>query len=316
VDEALASILAQTLQAFEVLVVDDGSIDRTPHLLAEWALQDSRIRVVTTPREGIVTALNRAAAEAQGTFFARMDADDIAHPERLERQIEHLAANPTVGACGTRVRYVPRSILRDGTRRYEKWINSVVTPAEIERDLFVECPIPHPSLVVRRQAFETAGGYRDLGWPEDYDLILRLWEAGYGLGKVSEVLLNWRERPDRLSRSDPRYGEDAFRRCKAHFIGRRVAGRPIVVWGAGPVGKAFASSLRDEGHEVVAFIDLDPRKIGQTIHSAPVIHPSAIGDYVGTYVVAAVGSKKARTEIRISLHAAGFREPEDCCAVA
>jgi len=315
-DEALASIVGQTLQPCEVLVVDDGSIDETPHLLAEWALRDSRIRVITTPREGIVAALNRAAAVAQGIFFARMDADDIADPQRLERQIEHFAANPTIAACGTLVRYVPRSILRDGIRRYERWINGVVTPEDIERDLFVECPIPHPSLVVRRKAFEAAGGYRDLGWPEDYDLILRLWEAGYELGKVPEVLLNWRERPDRLSRSDPRYGEDAFRRCKAHFIGRRIAGRPVVVWGAGPVGKAFALSLRGEGHEVVAFVDLDPRKIGQTIHSAPVIHPSAIGDYVGSYVVAAVGSKKARTEIRIALRAAGFSEPEDCCAVA
>ncbi len=169
---------------------------------------------------------------------------------------------------------------------------------------------------MRRTAFEREGGYRDTGWPEDYDLILRFWEAGYPLGKVAEVLLEWRERPERLSRTDGRYGEQAFRRCKAHFLGRRIAGRPVVVWGAGPVGKAFARAIQNEGHEVVAFVDLDPRKIGQTIHGALVIHPAAIAEYQTAYVLAAVGSPEAREEIRASLRAAGFREPEDCCAVA
>ena len=106
-----------------------------------------------------------------------------------------------------------------------------------ERDLFVECPIPHPSLVVRTAAFERVGGYRDTEWPEDYDLVLRLWQEGYRLGKVPEVLLEWREGDQRLSRTDPRYGEEAFRRCKVHYLGHRLAGRSVVVWGAGPVGR-------------------------------------------------------------------------------
>jgi hypothetical protein len=214
------------------------------------------------------------------------------------------------------VRYVPRNMVRDGALRYERWVNSVITPEDMHRDLFVECPIPHPSLMVRRSAFELVGGYRDMGWPEDYDLLLRLWEAGYRFGKVPEVLLEWRERPDRLSRTDSRYAEDAFRRCKVHFLGLRIAGRPVVVWGAGPVGKAFARALQHEGHKVVAFVDLDPRKIGQTIHGAPVVPPSAIGRYEKAFIVAAVGSADARAEIRDSLRAAGFKEPEDYCAVA
>jgi FlaA1/EpsC-like NDP-sugar epimerase len=143
-----------------------------------------------------------------------------------------------------------------------------------------------------------------------------LWESGYELGKVPEVLLEWRERPDRLSRTDERYSADAFRRCKARFIGRRIAGREVVVWGAGPVGKAFARALKTEGHDIAAFVDLDPRKIGQTIHGAPVVHPSAIAEYRGMYVLAAVGSPEARADIRRELHGAGFREPEECCAVA
>ncbi len=245
-----------------------------------------------------------------------MDADDIAKRRRLELQLAFLDTNLDVAACGTGVRYIPRRLVRGGARRYERWINDVVLPDEIERDLFVECPIPHPSLVVRAAAFEQVGGYRDTEWPEDYDLVLRLWQEGHRLGKVPEVLLEWREGDERLSRTDPRYGEEAFRRCKVHYLKHRIAGRAVVVWGAGPVGKAFARTLKATGQDVIAFVDLDPRKIGQIIHEAPVIHPSSVGQYRSAYVVAAVGSPEARAEIRAGLAAAGFREPQECCAVA
>jgi glycosyltransferase involved in cell wall biosynthesis len=312
----MVSLVDQTVRDFEINAVDDGSTDGTAALLAQWAARDSRVRVLSTPPLGIVSALNAAAGEAQGEFLARMDADDIAATRRFDRQTELLDANPAMAACGTCIRYVPRRLVRDGARRYERWVNSVVRPKEMERDLFVECPIPHPSLLMRRSAFVKVGGYRDVDWPEDYDLVLRLWESGYELGKVPEVLLEWRERPDRLSRTDERYSEDAFRRCKARFIGRRIAGREVVVWGAGPVGKAFARALQTEGQNIAAFVELDPRKIGQTIHGAPVVHPSAIAEYRGMYVVAAVGSPEARADIRRELHGAGFREPDECCAVA
>ena len=315
-DAALESLATQTFSDFEVLAINDGSDDATAQLLADWVVRDRRIRSNTTPPLGIVSALNTAAAGARGELLARMDADDVSVATRFERQVAIMDAQPDLAACGTRVRYVPRDLVREGALRYERWVNSVVTPEDMHRDLFVECPIPHPSLVVRRSAFELVGGYREMGWPEDYDLLLRLWEAGYRFGKVPEVLLEWREQPDRLSRTDKRYAEDAFRRCKVHFLSLRIAGRPVVVWGAGPVGKAFARALQHEGHKVVAFVDLDPRKIGQTIHGAPVVPPAAIDKYEDAFIVAAVGSAGARAEIRESLRAAGLKEPEDCCAVA
>ena len=314
--EAIASLDAQTFGDFEVVAVDDGSRDETGALLDEWARRNPRVRTLHTPRQGIVAALETARGAATGRTLARMDADDVARPERLERQVALLEEQPELAACGTLIRYFPRRLVRDGARRYERWINGLVTPEDIERELFVECPIPHPTLMIRAGALAEVGGYRAIDWPEDYDLVLRLWSAGAKVAKVNAVLLDWREAPERLSRVDPRYGEDAFRRCKVHYLGRRIAGRDVVVWGAGPVGKAFARALQDAGHAVTAFVDLDPRKIGQEIHGAPVIAPRAINDHRGAFTVAAVGSDGAREEIRTALREAGWREPEEWSAVA
>jgi cellulose synthase/poly-beta-1,6-N-acetylglucosamine synthase-like glycosyltransferase len=334
--ETIASLRAQTCTDFEVLAVDDGSRDDTPARLASWAAADARVRVLSTGGDGLVAALRLAATHARSDLLARMDADDIAAPRRFEAQLRLLAERPDLAGCGTGVRYFPRESVAGGALRYERWINSLVEPDAIARDIFVECPIPHPTLVLRRAAYDAVGGYRDTGWPEDYDLVLRLWAAGGRLGKVADVLLHWRERPDRASRTDPRYSPAAFRRCKVHWLVRtllsgRVPGRAggdataesvagplrrVVVWGAGPVGKEFARELLRQQATVAAFVDLDPRKIGQQIHGAPVLAPADGASLPDAFTVAAVGSAQAREEIRSTLRATGRTELRDFCAVA
>lgn len=318
VQEALNSLFAQTFPCFEIIAVDDGSRDSTPAILEANASVDARLQGVRQPPTGLVAALERARALARGRYLARMDADDVAEPRRLERQRAFLEAHPAVGACGSLVRSFPRSALRAGARRYERWINALVEPEAIERDIFVECPIPHPTFFARTSVLEAVGGYQDRGWPEDYDLVLRLWARGIRLGKVPDPLLRWRDRPDRLSRVHPAYSPDAFRRCKVHYLVRTLLrGKDgAVVWGAGPVGKAFARALTAAGGRLRAFVELDPRKIGQTIHGAPVIPPREIQRHRDAFFVAAVGQPGAREEIRGALRHAGFVELRDFAAVA
>jgi glycosyltransferase involved in cell wall biosynthesis len=316
--DTIASIQAQSFRQWEVIAVDDGSTDATRALLDAWKRRDPRVRVFTQPPLGIVAALQRAVGEAAGDILVRMDADDVAYSTRIARQVELLDANPDIGACGTLVRYFPRGSVAGGAQRYEAWINSLVEHEDIVRDIFVECPIAHPTLAIRRAVLEEAGGYQDHGWPEDYDLIFRLWQHGVTMAKVPEILLRWRERTDRASRTDTRYDEDAFRRVKVHYLrAGPLQGRDgVVIWGAGPVGKAFALELQRQGETVRAFVELDLRKIGQEIHGAPVIEPAGLDAFGGALVLAAVGQPGAREEIRDVLTGQGMVEGQDFVAVA
>jgi glycosyltransferase involved in cell wall biosynthesis len=313
--ECIESLCLQTLPDFEVIAVDDCSADRTREILDRWAAHDDRVTVIGGSGSGVADALALAAERAEADLLARMDADDIAHPERLELQNRFMLERRDIAACGTGVRYFPRAILGSGYVRYEDWLNSLHEPADIDRDLFVECPLAHPTLVVRADAFNDVDGYRSVGWPEDYDLLLRLHRRGHRMANLPEVLLEWRVTQGRLSMWSEAYSAEAFRRCKVHHLlrGYLPPGRKVVLWGAGRVGKALARELLRHQLQPAAFVDLDPRKIGQTIHGAPVQPPSCLKDLRGErpYVLGAVGSPGARRDIRAALDRFGFEEPAD-----
>ncbi len=316
--ECIDSLRSQTFGDFEVLAVDDGSTDESVEILSQWAREDSRVEVTCQPSLGITAALEAGRSRARGRYLARMDADDVAEASRFEHQRALLDSDPTLAACGAGVRYFPREALKDGGLRYEAWLNDMRTPADVERNLFVECPLAHPTFFLRSSAVSEVGGYADRGWPEDYDLLMRLWESGAALGVVDRVLLHWRERQDRASRRHEAYAPEAFRRCKVHYLLRTLARdrEGLVVWGAGPLGKSFAREVQRQGGRVRTFVDLDERKIGQHIHGATVVHPSRVNEYRSGYCVAAVGQVGARDQIRSALRQAGWSEVVDFIAVA
>ena len=315
--EALESLSAQTFSDFEAIVVDDGSTDGSAALAEAHARIDSRFRVVRMPAAGVVAAMERGRSEARAPLVARMDADDVALPDRLEVQVEALEAEE-LSACGGGVEYFPAAAVRDGARRYERWINGLTTVEAARRDVFVECVLPSPALLVRRDVLDAVGGYRDCGWPEDYDLVLRLWAHGARFRNVERVVLRWREHPERLSRTHAAYSLDAFVRCKVHHL-RATLLRPfdaVVIWGAGPVGKSFARELAARDVSVRAFVDVDPRKIGKVVNGAPVVAVDDAPRFGGAFALGAVAGEEARTRIREMVAAHGRREGVDFVAVA
>ncbi|HVO20472.1 MAG TPA: glycosyltransferase [Anaeromyxobacter sp.] len=315
---AAVSILRQTERDLALVCVDDGSGDSTAEVLMRLAERDRRVRVMRGPGEGIARALERGRAACDAEVIARMDADDVARPRRLALQLEALRADPALAAVGGRVRLFPRRAVREGMRRYAAWLNGLVTPGLVARDLLVEAPLVHPAAAIRAQALSAAGGWRDGTFPEDYDLWLRLAAGGGGLVNVPALVLDWREGPDRLTRTDARYGLDRHvalkcRHLAAHVLGR---GREVVLWGAGQTGKAFADALRAEGVGVGAFLDVDPRKIGRTVRGAKVHAYREAPRFRGVPILVAVGAPGARELIREELAKMGLHELRDYFCVA
>ncbi len=303
---------------FEVIAVDDGSTDYTLSLLQRWAGEDPRVRIVQTKGVGVAEALRVGSEMCRGEFLARADADDFIHPCRFADQVDLFDAKPEVAVVGTHVRYFPRESVGWGARRYQSWLNSLAEPESLARDVFVECPIAHPTLMARRDVFEAVGGYQTNGWPEDYDLVLRFHASGARLANVPRVRHFWRESRERASRTDPSYSAEAFRRCKVHYLRRCVpqSRDAVYVWGAGRVGKGFARAVESGGAKLRGFFDIDPRKIGQTIYDAPVLDAAEASGRRDAYLLVAVGAPGARALIRDELGAAGLEEPRDFCCVA
>ena len=307
---AARTILRQTVRDLVLVVVDDGSADATAALLDGLAARDPRVLVLRGPGEGIARALNRGLARCDAPLVARMDADDLAHPRRLERQLLALAADRALWAVGSQVRAFPRRAVRDGMRRYVAWVNGLTTPALVERDLLVEAPLVHPTALLRREALERLGGWRDGPFPEDYDLWLRVAEAGGVLSNVGEPLLLWREGASRATRQDPRYALARHVALKCAHLRRTVlAGRDeVALWGAGDTGKAFADALAREGVRVALFLEVDVKKVGRTVRGAPVLPYGDAGRARGLPLLVAVGAPGARPLIRDELARQRFVE--------
>ena len=236
---------------------------------------------------------------------------------RLERQRAALLAHADWAGVGCHVRLFPRRGMTEGLRSYERWLSSIRDAADVAREAFVECPLVHPTLMLRREVMERAR-YRDTAWPEDYDLVLRLLAAGERLGVVPERLLHWRDGAARLSRSSARYSIASFVACKAEFLARGFLQHVdrYVLWGYGDTGKALAEALAQRGKQPSAIIELHPGRLGQLIRGVRVIPPEALPSLPRQPLLVSVAGIGRRTEIRDALIAMGFIEQVDfiCCA--
>ena len=317
--ECLESLFRQEHRHWELVAVNDHSTDGADAWLRQLARRDERIRVLNNPRKGLVNALNHGLAACRHELVARMDADDIMYPRRLAAQLEHFQRTPGMALSATRVRLFPEALIEKGFREYIRWQNRCCTAADITRQIYVESPFAHPSVMFRNSRVRALRGYRHGPFPEDYDLWLRLFHSGHPMEKLPEVLLDWRESPDRVSRTDPRCSREAFDRLRARYLARdpRLLARrdDFVIWGAGRKTRKRCRHLLDRGFQPRAWVDIDPKKIGNKIHCTPVVSSAWLARNGRPFVLIYVANHGAREDIAGELDALGYINGRDYLAV-
>ena len=312
--QALESLRAQSFQPLEIIAINDGSTDGTMEILRG----QPDIKLLDHSHRGIVPALNDGLAAANGEYIARMDADDLCHPGRIEKQALFLDTFLDIGIVGCRVAFGGDREQQAGYAAHVDWINGLTEPDDIALNRFIESPFAHPSVMFRRGLLEQFDAYRDGSFPEDYELWLRWMAHGVKAGKVNEELVVWNDPPDRLSRTDERYSIDAFYKTKAKYLFQWLEQHnphhpDVIVWGAGRVTRRRVEILASYGLRITHYVDIKPRQLNC---KTPVILPSEIPDPETCFVLPMVGKRGVRDQIRPILHERGFVEGKNCIFAA
>lgn len=211
--EAIETLLGQTFTDFELIIVNDGCTDGSAGIIARY--RDPRIRVLEQENRGLSPSLNRAVAEARGSYLARQDADDISYPTRLEKQVDFLERHPDYGLLGT------WADIYLGTRRCDKGHLHPCANAPLKFNLLCDNYFVHSSIMMRRSVLERVGLYAAEAerQPEDYDLWSRFLRGGHcRMANLPERLVGYREVEGSICRTTPQRITDGVVRISGQNI--------------------------------------------------------------------------------------------------
>lgn len=204
--ETCKSIQEQTYSHWEWIVVDDHS----NHSIEEFLpMNDNRIEVVMNDGEGIVDALNTGMKHVKGEFITRMDGDDKMPKDKLQLFLETLSSKEVDVVTGRSI-YFSDFHISEGYKRYEKWLNGVVEGQQFYEQIYRECTVCSSNWMMKTELFQHIGGFENLCYPEDYDLLFRWYKNQLRIEGVNEVTHLWREHSERTSRNHIHYSQEYF----------------------------------------------------------------------------------------------------------
>jgi len=296
--ECLNSILAQTHESWECLIVNDNSTDNTWDILERYANRDSRIKCYQSDGHGITPALRTAYNKSKGEYITRMDADDLMLPQKLEVLITGLIKHGNGHLATGGVEYFSDDGVGDGYIAYADWLNGLTSEGKNWDDLYKECVIPSPCWMLSRADLDTCGAFGSDRYPEDYDLTFRMYASGLKIIACEQILHKWRDYPQRTSRNDPNYADNRFLELKLHWFEQlelELDGT-LILWGAGKKGKQIATDLNDKNVKYTWVTD-NVKKVRRDIYGQVLQLPSEIDYTHQVKVIVSVANREEQQQI-------------------
>lgn len=312
VKETIDSVLNQTFDDFEFIIVNDGSTDNTRNIIESY--KDNRIELYNLARNrGVGFASNFAVNKAKGKYIARVDSDDIYHSDRFLLEKFFLDDNPDIALVKTFVEYFGDENIKE-TERYntiktisERDINNCITPEDISKGLFQCCCIPHTTIMARTEVIKKFG-YENLRCCEDYNLFYKMNIANYKMGTVTEYLTKIRISNSSITATNKKLMYENFYYIKKGIINNLFKNGNVYLWGAGSFGKLVWEILKDNGLKISGFIDSDTSKHKNKISNLEVYSPEILNE---KNVKIIVNSQPGRNSIINILEKKGYKHLED-----
>jgi len=310
--DCLNSIIQQTEQHWELLAVNDHSSDDSLAILNQFAAKDSRIKVLNNNGVGIIDALSLAYKHSTGQLITRMDSDDMMLPNKLAILKKQLVEKGESYLSTGLVQYFSANELGNGYLKYQDWLNEMTMTGTNFQDIYKECVIPSPCWMVHRTDLEKCAAFRPDRYPEDYDLCFRFYENGFKVIPNDKVLHQWRDYPDRTSRTDKNYADNRFLDLKIHYFLKleKDKKRPLVIWGAGKKGKWIARQLIAQKVDFQWICNND-KKIGRDIYGQLLLPFNAIKKMNQPQLIISVAGEVPQKEILYYLDKEDLRKGED-----
>lgn len=316
IQEAINSILNQTYQNFELIIVNDGSVDKTREIIE--AYKEPRIVLFNLEENrGVGSALQFGLQKTQGKYIAKADADDIFHPTRLEKQKKFLDDNPDIALVGSFVEYFSEDEKVRHTPRYRCFKEIIekqkqVTGTElIQNEIYKYCCIAHTTMMIRSEILKKIG-YKQWRTAEDYNIFYTLNKLGYKMENIPEVLARMRvhiasttaitEKLDNLERIFAIKKEEIGKLFTPHTA--------VYIWGCGSFGRNVLKVLDSKGLEVEGFIDSNPEMHFRVIDGKPVYSPEILKENKTNNRII-VASQPGKLAIEQSLLSFGYEHLQD-----
>ena len=266
-EECLESIINQSLQTWELVAIDDFSTDNSQEILKRYTKIDKRINCFSNSEKGIIPALKLAFSKSIHPLITRMDADDIMPLNKLQNLSDKLVELGPKHISTGKVKYFSNQALGNGFLKYEQWINGMVDKNTHFDNIYQECVIPSACWMAFREDLMAINAFDESEYPEDYDLVFRMYRAGYQISSSKEILHLWRDHPTRASRTDDNYSDQNFFHLKVkYFIELEYdKDKTLFLWGAGRKGKNIAKLLIQNDH-AFRWVSNNEQKIGKNIY--------------------------------------------------